>query len=585
MRQAWRVALVAWALLVVGILHVSVSNHAPEAPAAPLPNPLEVPQSPNPRPPVASRGETSGSFGPPLEPEQRQPSPIDGRRSMLAPPSPPGFRNKPLGGIDIREQGRSRPRLTLPADDPWRRSMLTPTPLFVPISPFAAAARDTRLAAHIQGLCDRGVCTASPRPGFCANDESAPEPVFNFARNLAAEKAGYADPVTITAIFSLLGERYYGPGGQEYVWEAIRQWRLWHPASVSGIRVIVFDSQLDDPYLVRNATRFGVVLEPVSKLRPHVPEWDKYDEVFYIQGYMHPGGSRETGNKEFNRLVTARFFAMLGLMRRDSLIDVVHLENDMMVYADFRPFVGAFLRCGSPLATMFPAKKGAIPGVMFVRDAEGLSLFTSYVNDLLACGKQFGKKVQKGYANDMTYLKNLFELYGNRAVTDIPNYLVKPGENCIADELNRAWLFDGASFGQWYSFAIAASGSQEVQPTPVHEAVPPKNIAPFAPDYGTSASASTARAAAAGSTTLSVDDGAMALYCEASAEQGLAVTMARPPQHIRDAMRERFLDPTPGTFVKWSFDEGTRLRIPNFGSTRIAALHIHAKNLFWFRSA
>jgi len=306
-----------------------------------------------------------------------------------------------------------------------------------------------------------------------------------------------------------------------------------------------------------------------SAVAPHVPEWQRYDRVFYPQGVMHPGGSKKSGNLDFNRLVTARFFALLGLMRRDALTDVVHLENDMMVYTDFRPVIlPAWRRCGNAMATLFPAKKGAIPGVLLVRQAADLQGLLGYINDLLSCGRKFGKGVTPGYANDMTYILNYYQLRGSAVLGDLPNWLHQRGENCLADEMPGV-LFDGASFGQWYSFAFADHGPGGAKAR--EEALA---IAPLNASYGDPRGRD-------GSSTRGVDDEAMARHVRATV--GAAVTTAGPKLHIRNAMKERFLDATPGPLLKWVADRDGR-RVPEYKGKRLVVLHVHAKNLFWFRS-
>jgi hypothetical protein len=441
-----------------------------------------------------------------------------------------------------------------------------------------AAGKD--LPSKLRHLCT-STCQVQPegrpqgagpgwKPSFCAAEppHSKRGPGFYSFSPDASIMTGHApEHDSVTAVFSVLGTRYYGPGGQEYVWESVRQWRVFHPGNASTVYVVVNDEQRNDPVVVANASSFGVKLVTRKDVEPHVPEWRRYDAVFYPQGVMHPGGSRTTGHLDFNRLVTARFFALLGLMRRDGLEDVVHLENDMMVYTDFRKHVlPPWRRCGNALATMFPAKKGAIPGVLLVRAAKDIEGLAGFINDLLSCGRKFGKGVTPGYANDMTYILNYFQLRGSAAVGDLPNQLHKPGENCLADHM-PGLLFDGASFGQWYSFAFADHGTGSAKEKAAA-------IAPLGPSYSDPKGNG-------GSTTPGVDDAAMSAFVAASV--GSPVTTAGPKQHIRNAMKERFLDATPGALLKWTKDAVGR-RVPQFRDHRLAAMHIHAKNLFWFRS-
>jgi hypothetical protein len=132
--------------------------------------------------------------------------------------------------------------------------------------------------------------------------------------------------------------------------------------------------------------------------------------------------------------------------------------------------------------------------------------------------------VQPGYANDMPSIKNHDELCGSAALGDLPNQFHRRGENCLADELPDV-LFDGASFGQWYSFAFADGG-------PGGSAAAKEQalaIAPLGPSYGDGRG---------GSTTRGVDEAKMAAHVKATV--GAAVTTVGPKQHIRNAMKERY---------------------------------------------
>jgi hypothetical protein len=147
----------------------------------------------------------------------------------------------------------------------------------------------------------------------------------------------------------------------------------------------------------------------------------------------------------------------------------------------------------------------------------------------------------------MTYFMNFFHLFGTDALTILPSWEHKPGENCIydttsrlaragdTDEMgegtaaatsataavgkknNRLALFDVASFGQWYSFAANS-------------------------------------------------------------------TNGFPPRHVADSMRKgRFLDATPPPPMTWEVDSVGRRR-PVWKDYHLVTLHVHAKNLNKFRS-
>jgi hypothetical protein len=184
---------------------------------------------------------------------------------------------------------------------------------------------------------------------------------------------------------------------------------------------------------------------------------------------MHPGGNRQTGNRFFNQLVSERFFALHGLIEKLDLKHAVHLENDNMVYGDMRPMVETVARCGHRLASTFGNTRGVIPGIVYVRDAAAIRHLCDFINDFLSCGKLFGVRFsrrEKDYGNDMTYMMSYYELYGSRYLGALPAWEHRPHENCIFDLFNERrrpeaaalggskFIFDLASFGQWYSFSV-----------------------------------------------------------------------------------------------------------------------------------
>eukprot|EP00388_Colpodella_angusta_P004096 GDKJ01013839.1.p1 GENE.GDKJ01013839.1~~GDKJ01013839.1.p1 ORF type:complete len:227 (-),score=1.44 GDKJ01013839.1:73-717(-) len=205
-----------------------------------------------------------------------------------------------------------------------------------------------------------------------------------------------------------------------------------------------------------------------------------------------------------------------------------------MIYDSLLPTVHSAIKCGHEMATTVIDKKGVIPSVLYVKNADAMRHFNVYLNEFLSCGLDFGKSIQHGYANDMTYLKNYYQLYGSTYLGLLPSWLHEEGEVCTAGELTKHStpkepfpLFDVASFGQWYSFAVARNKTT-------------------------------------------------------------------PPEHIRNAMKGRYLDATPPPQLQWraygrSAEDSALVSaedklVPWWKGRRLLSLHIHAKNLNRFRS-
>lgn len=287
------------------------------------------------------------------------------------------------------------------------------------------------------------------RPSFCFEREQFTGARFDFSQAPQDVEV----PANVPLILCALGQRFFGPGGQSYVLEAIRQWRLFHSAAQSPIYLIVDEATMKFPEVAGVAATFAVELVASSGLM--TPAWRRYFDVFYVQGYMHPGGSRTTGNTKFNQLVSERFFAVQSLMEQRGLRHVIHLENDIMVYANLMPQVAAAARCGYGLATTIASVKGFIPSVVYIRDAAAMKKLVDFINDILMCGPKFGKQLQPGYANDMTYTLNFYEYFGSRDMGVLPSWEHEPQQNCIFEQApaDQKYMFDAASFGQWLSFA------------------------------------------------------------------------------------------------------------------------------------
>eukprot|EP01065_Artemidia_motanka_P021808 TRINITY_DN26031_c0_g1_i1.p1 TRINITY_DN26031_c0_g1~~TRINITY_DN26031_c0_g1_i1.p1 ORF type:complete len:546 (+),score=161.02 TRINITY_DN26031_c0_g1_i1:58-1638(+) len=428
------------------------------------------------------------------------------------------------------------------------------------VGPLGKLGRRSALREKLErSLCGKCKPLKGPAPSFCSGGHP-PQPIFDFP---AKPRPSASLPARTPAIFVALGDRLHAAPGQltgrqDYVEEAIRQWRLFNPPEESDVYLIVSSVYRGKGNVTWQWAREHSIKLVFDTDLERTPEWQRYGEVFYVQGYMHPGGSRKTGNKDFNELVTARFHAVHALMQKEGLEHAVHMENDIMVYARWRDTLDATVRCGARLASTFASAKGVIPSVLYIRDAEAIGLLIRFINGILSCsepciqpnrnspascaergdicvwdkkgavkytgqcfgrfGQDLNKQLKMGpYANDMTYLLNFWQYYGSAALAPLPAWENKPKENCIWD-LRPNEIFDLASIGQWYSFS-------------------PPGLDP-----------------------------------------------PRPAKQYVQAMKQgRFLDATPPPYLKWRKDEKGR-RVPHWKGMKILSMHVHGKNLWRFRS-
>ncbi|KEG12315.1 hypothetical protein DQ04_01801000 [Trypanosoma grayi] len=404
---------------------------------------------------------------------------------------------------------------------PTREQSLRHTVVDCALSRFAMKIKFLDVVSSICGK----KCTAPSKPLFCDRErflQTHGSPRFDFSH--IPRDALRRNGERVDVIYSAIGERFYGAGGQSYVFDSIRQWRLFHSSDESRVFLVMDDARMLDPQTVIYQRDLDITL--VAKSSVESPRLERYRRLFYIQGFMHPGGNRSTGNKHFNQLVTERFFAVAAVMNRFGLRHVLHVENDNMIYANMRRIVTAIARCGYDIASTAPSADIFVPGVVYIRDAASIERFVDYLNDFLDCGKSFGLAVGRQvtgkkdpYANDMTYLMNYYQLFGSAYVGELPAWLHVEGENCVVESSKQLgippFLFDSASFGQWYSFAAL---------------------------YGTSV----------------------------------------PPSKVVKVVKRRYLDITPPPEISWVYEDGKK--IPLWKGFRLVSLHIHAKNLHNFTS-
>ena len=231
-------------------------------------------------------------------------------------------------------------------------------------------------------------------PAFCSQTESEMRLSndLHFESNQRVTSEDIDIPKTHTMIYVAIGSSLHGVNGssggrQDYVFEAIKQWRLFNNPDESHVILVVSDEFATEATTLTKARELSVEIVSEKDI-PVTPFWERYLKVFYIQGYMHPGGSRKTGNKDFNRLVMQRFHVLHALIKHRNLEHVVHTENDIMVYSRWADQVTPIIKCGMQLASTFASPKGVIPSVVYIKNYLSLEHMISFVNDLLTCGEK-----------------------------------------------------------------------------------------------------------------------------------------------------------------------------------------------------
>ncbi len=117
---------------------------------------------------------------------------------------------------------------------------------------------------------------------------------------------------------------------------------------------------------------------------------------------------RVCGNHGFWRYTTERFFYLYELMKKYQLTDVVHLENDNMLYANLEEFLPVFKKYySSRLGVTFDHDQRGIAGIMYIATLEPLEHFLRSI-------------LQQPRQNDMDQLARFKNWEGGAHIDHLP---------------------------------------------------------------------------------------------------------------------------------------------------------------------
>jgi len=141
-------------------------------------------------------------------------------------------------------------------------------------------------------------------------------------------------------------------------------------------------------------------------------------------------------SKGFWRSASERFFYIHEYCLLKNLENVIHTENDILVYYDFTKCLETFLT--KPLWAVFDAERRCIPSFMFIRNSSAIEELANFflsdreANDMLTIA--MFREVYPEFIGSLPIIKNY--------VTDIPKRYTE-----YADAFGV--LFDGAAVGQY----------------------------------------------------------------------------------------------------------------------------------------
>ena len=113
-----------------------------------------------------------------------------------------------------------------------------------------------------------------------------------------------------------------------------------------------------------------------------------------------------------------RFFTLYDFIKMKNLENILHLENDTMLYVGISEILPLFknIRIAAP----FQSLKGCIPCFVFIKDAESLSLL---VNHMLKEIEHYDKKHPEIFLNDMQTLASFYRTYGTDYLLPLPTLM------------------------------------------------------------------------------------------------------------------------------------------------------------------
>ena len=252
---------------------------------------------------------------------------------------------------------------------------------------------------------------------------------------------------------------------QPYIWVSIAQARVFNPCTT--IYLICSSEALEDPDILKEINLYHVTVVDYGSLSHKV--LDDFRANFFVQGSMVPDG-----NEKFNQFTSERLLAVWLVMQQLDLRDVIHLENDNMIYSPISELIAAMHLCDVHLAVPFPTIRQAVVGIAYIRTSVSLVPFIQFTIRVFQMGQQKAvERLGTEFINDMSLLGTFYqEQSGSELVSELPTKIynfrshtedqnveesflwpVKFRENhthnCIAEALPGA-IFDGCVLGQYF---------------------------------------------------------------------------------------------------------------------------------------
>ena len=305
---------------------------------------------------------------------------------------------------------------------------------------------------------------ATRAPWWAAEQDNPRDNSSKHASGIDLHKRNDAEhPSEGCLIYTMLGESFeYQP----YIWMSLRQARLFNP-DVS-IYLISSAFAFDNAETQSMLGVLNILAVDYSTLAH--PLLDRFRAAFFVQGLMTPDG-----NEKFNQYTSERFLAVFALMHKLDLNNVIHLENDNLIYSAIGDLIHAMQLCDVRLAVPFPTVGQAVVGIAFFKDAESIMPFVRFATEVFEMGQN--KAVDflgTEWINDMSLLGKFYKqnsmsflvselpsrLYASRQKFDMvkgdEDVFLSPltfrethPHSCIAEALPNT-IFDSCVLGQFF---------------------------------------------------------------------------------------------------------------------------------------
>lgn len=159
-------------------------------------------------------------------------------------------------------------------------------------------------------------------------------------------------------------------------------------------------------------------------------------------------------SKGFWRNTSERFFYLQEVINAFGLMDVVHLENDIMLYADIESLIPLFHEKYPPIAMVLDNDDRCVPSFVYIANPQAMNHLAKFIGDASPAGKTdmeilacYFKAFGRAYSDQLPIIMSAY-------VADLPlrSKMGHVPKNCLSfckhEELFLS-LFDGAAFGQY----------------------------------------------------------------------------------------------------------------------------------------